>query len=198
MLTKAEKTSQFIIETVAPYFNKHGFTGTSMSDICKATGLTKGAIYGNFEDKEDLALNAFNYLINIAIGEITNEINRQESAIDKLIALTLFYRRYYDKVIVYGGCPLLNVGIDSLHHKQRLYVKVIDVITKLNLAIQEIIEQGQDEGTIKESVDARRTATKIFAQIQGSIFVAVMMSDKEQIASMMDHIDHTIASELMT
>jgi len=55
MPTKAERTSAFIIERVAPVFNKHGYIGTSMSDLTEATGLTKGALYGNFENKEALA-----------------------------------------------------------------------------------------------------------------------------------------------
>ena len=61
MTTKAERTTAFIIETVAPIFNKHGYIGTSMSDLTEATGLTKGALYGNFENKEALALAAFEY-----------------------------------------------------------------------------------------------------------------------------------------
>ena len=52
MATKAEQTSEFIIQKVAPIFNKHGYYGTSMSDLTQATGLTKGAIYGNFKNKE--------------------------------------------------------------------------------------------------------------------------------------------------
>jgi AcrR family transcriptional regulator len=198
MLTKAEKTSQFIIETSALYFNKHGFTGTSMSDLCNATGLTKGAIYGNFKNKEDLAVCAFNYLIRKAIGEINTALERQDSAIDKLIAFTLFYRDYYDRVIEYGGCPILNVGVDSLNHNQRLYKIVMDEVNKLTLFIEKILEQGKAEGSIKESIDARKVANKVYAQIQGSIFMAAMMDDKEQITSMLDHVDHTIASELMT
>ena len=45
MTTKAELTSQYIIETVAPIFNKNGYAATSMLDLTNATGLTKGAIY---------------------------------------------------------------------------------------------------------------------------------------------------------
>ena len=61
MTTKAERTTQYIIETVAPIFNKLGYVGTSMSDLTEATGLTKGALYGNFENKEALAMSAFEY-----------------------------------------------------------------------------------------------------------------------------------------
>ena len=48
MLTKAEQTTQFIIEKVAPLFNQKGYAATSMSDITRVTGLTKGAIYGDY------------------------------------------------------------------------------------------------------------------------------------------------------
>jgi AcrR family transcriptional regulator len=197
MLTKAEQTSHYILETVAPYLNMHGYTATSMGAICAATGLTKGAIYGNFKDKESLALAAFNYLIRRSVSEIKNEIDKQVSAIDKLIALTLFYRKYFDKVKIYGGCPLLNIGLDSLNHNERLYKRAIDVITDLIRMIQTTIEQGQTEGTIKAKLDAKNMANKLFAQIQGSIFMAQMLDEREQIWRMMDHIDHTIASELM-
>ena len=61
MTTKAQLTAQYIIETVAPIFNKNGYAATSLSDLTKATGLTKGAIYGNFKNKEELAIIAFKY-----------------------------------------------------------------------------------------------------------------------------------------
>ena len=43
-MTKADRTRSYIIEQVAPIFNKKGVHGTSLSDITNATGLTKGAI----------------------------------------------------------------------------------------------------------------------------------------------------------
>ncbi|HAE68223.1 MAG TPA: TetR/AcrR family transcriptional regulator, partial [Sphingobacterium sp.] len=54
-MSKAEQTRQYIIEKTAPIFNKKGYFATSLSDITTATGLTKGSIYGNFKDKDDLA-----------------------------------------------------------------------------------------------------------------------------------------------
>jgi len=60
-MSKAEKTKQFIIEKTAPVFNTKGYTSTSLSDITKSTGLTKGSIYGNFENKEEVALEAYRY-----------------------------------------------------------------------------------------------------------------------------------------
>lgn len=64
MSTKAERTKAFIIEKTSSVFNQKGVVGTSLSDITEATGLTKGAIYGNFADKEEVALAAFEYNVD--------------------------------------------------------------------------------------------------------------------------------------
>jgi AcrR family transcriptional regulator len=60
-MSKAEKTRQFIIEQTAELFNKKGYAGTSLSDITSATGLTKGSIYGNFENKDEVAKEVYLY-----------------------------------------------------------------------------------------------------------------------------------------
>ena len=59
--TKARQTRQFIIDKAAPVFNKKGVSGTSLSDLTRATGLTKGSIYGNFKDKDEVAVCVFQY-----------------------------------------------------------------------------------------------------------------------------------------
>lgn len=55
MLTKAEKTKQFILETVSPLYHEKGISGVSIDDVMEATKLTKGCIYGHFSGKEDLS-----------------------------------------------------------------------------------------------------------------------------------------------
>ena len=48
-MKKSDKTRQFIIDKAADLFNTQGYSGTSMADIMEVTGLSKGAIYGNFK-----------------------------------------------------------------------------------------------------------------------------------------------------
>ncbi len=59
LMSKSEQTRQFIIGKAATLFNIKGYDSTSLSDVQDATGLTKGAIYGHFTDKNELALAAF-------------------------------------------------------------------------------------------------------------------------------------------
>jgi AcrR family transcriptional regulator len=56
-LTREEKKAQTrerLIEAAARVFAEKGFAATSLDEVADAAGLTKGAVYSNFENKEGL------------------------------------------------------------------------------------------------------------------------------------------------
>ncbi|MFE2013250.1 TetR family transcriptional regulator [Streptomyces sp. NPDC059491] len=48
-------TYDLVLGAAAAEFALHGFAGTNLADITARTGLTKGALYGHFSSKADLA-----------------------------------------------------------------------------------------------------------------------------------------------
>lgn len=59
---EAQATRSHILDTAELVFERHGVSGTSLHEIAKAAGLTRGAIYWHFTDKADL----FNAMIERA------------------------------------------------------------------------------------------------------------------------------------
>src|SRR4051812_37318634 len=56
-LTREEKKAQTrerLLEAAARVFAEKGFAATSLDEVADAAGLTKGAVYSNFENKEHL------------------------------------------------------------------------------------------------------------------------------------------------
>ena len=51
---EAQATRSHIIDTAELVFEQRGVSGTSLHEIAKAAGVTRGAIYWHFEDKADL------------------------------------------------------------------------------------------------------------------------------------------------
>ncbi|WP_340616301.1 multidrug efflux transporter transcriptional repressor AcrR [Xenorhabdus entomophaga] len=51
---QAQQTRQQIIEAAIKIFSERGVSGTSLSDIAIAAGVTRGAIYWHFKNKTDL------------------------------------------------------------------------------------------------------------------------------------------------
>lgn len=195
-MDKASQTTQFIVEKVSPIFNKKGYTATSLSDITSATGLTKGAIYGNFLNKEELALAAFNYNVKRTVNKIADIWSKIESPLSKLYALTNFYREYYKNSNSLGGCPILNVGVDANNTNPELLERVKNVVLKLKNNISMVIEEGIIKREIKEGVNTKKYGGRIFSIIEGAAFTSVLLQDPSYLLDMMDHLDNMITNEL--
>lgn len=196
MTTKAEQTAEYIIHKVAPIFNKHGYSGTSMSDLTKATGFSKGAIYGNFKNKEELAFIAFKYNVDRVVNQIRAELEVIESPIQRLYGLTNFYRRYKAYTIEYGGCPIVNIGVDANHENPKLLKRVQDVISKLQYLITKMITNAIEAGEIKKSINPEKYGKFFFTLIEGAVFMAATMNDDSYLQEMMGRIDEIIEKEL--
>ncbi len=196
MLKKSEQTSQFIIETVAPVFNKKGYSGTSLADITKSTGLTKGAIYGNFKDKYELATKAFIFNINYITSKIEIEIKKETKPIQQLLAVSNFYRGYNQHTRHFGGCPLLNIGVDANHQNPKLLEKVKKAIQNIQNSIVLIIKHGIKINDIQDHVNPDQYARKIFMLIEGAAFLSNTTKDEIYLKDMADALDHLILNEL--
>lgn len=68
---KKALTRESLIEAAAKAFPRAGYHGTSVEQIAEEAGFSKGAVYSNFESKEDLFLAVFTQYIrkNLAITE---------------------------------------------------------------------------------------------------------------------------------
>ncbi|MEP5340384.1 MAG: TetR/AcrR family transcriptional regulator [Algibacter sp.] len=196
MKTKAALTSQHIIEVSAPIFNKNGYAATSLSDITKATGLTKGAIYGNFKNKEELAYASFKYMVKSLLSPLSKYIKQSDSPIQKLLLITDFYRNYYPFSKQLGGCPILNIGVDANNSNSELLQKVREVIQRIQDQLCSIIENGIEAGEISTKINAMQYAKRIDTMIQGAIFMTYTMNDEFYMTDTMNLIDEIIHNEL--
>jgi len=196
MKTKAELTSEYILEIAAPIFNKNGYAATSMRDITEATALTKGAIYGNFKNKEELAIAAFRFTVKKLMKDIAKHLNLSDSPIQKLFLISDFYRNYYPYSKKNGGCAVLNIGVDANNQNTLLLKKVKQVIEKIQDQVATIIEDGIEAGEISTNINAMQYAKRLDTMIQGAIFMAYTMDDELYIKDTMNQVDQMIHNEL--
>ena len=53
---KGQKKRDFILEKAKELFIQQGYSGTSMEDLVRYSGVSKGSIYYHFESKDELFL----------------------------------------------------------------------------------------------------------------------------------------------
>ena len=196
MPTKAERTSQYIIKTVAPLFNQKGYTATSLSDITSAVGLTKGAIYGNFKNKEELALLAFEYNQGLLISAIKSAIANHNNPKNQLFAFTEFYAHYHDFIAPIGGCPILNVGVDSNKTNPELLDAVRSTIDEIRAIITAILEAGEQSKAFHIPIKSSQFAKQLFTMIMGAVSMATITQDVKFLKNTVAYINVLIEKEI--
>ncbi|PSL44214.1 TetR family transcriptional regulator [Chitinophaga niastensis] len=172
MMNKADKTKQFIVEMTAPIFNEKGYTGTSLNDMTNITGLTKGSIYGNFANKDEVALAAFDYNLNKIYAIIRQEIEKEATCKGKLLGYVRVYDHFLKSSFPTGGCPILNTAIEADDTHPLLKQKACDGLNTWKNSIVNIIKKGIANKEFKPGVNPEQTALTMIAMIEGAIMIA--------------------------
>lgn len=149
-------------------FGHHGFAGTSIDQVAKAAGVTKGAIYYHFRDKEDLLAAA----VADRVTAFENSVQRTVEEVSADLAL----RR-----IAEICCRNTRAG-DHTRFTIKLMVEAIDSMPQVSEQLRgmmrrfrgylrNIIRRGQSSGLLRADVDAavlaaNFTSTVIGAQVQ--------------------------------
>lgn len=196
-LSKAERTRRFIIETTAGIFNMKGYAGTSMADLTEATGLTKGSIYGNFENKEEVALAVFDYNYEKVQHGIQQHMAKASTYYDKLMVYARVYNQFSRVSFPQGGCPILNTAVEADDTHSQLKSKAAEAIQKWKKSIQDLVQAGIEAGEFKPGTDALQLAVSMIALIEGGIMIAKVTDSHNNLNRILKTVEMLISQILV-
>lgn len=132
-----------VILSAASAFRRRGYHNTSMTDIGKALGLTKAALYYYVRNKEEILfeshLMAYDSMDNILkVAQVDNH-----SALDYLE--TIF--RQFVNLLTQSGVSLLT-DVDSLSGEWQ--TQILARRNKIEKRVIRIVKQGQIDGSIRD------------------------------------------------
>lgn len=195
-MTKAEKTRQFIIEKSAPIFNTKGVSGTVMTDIMEATKLAKGSLYAHFENKEDLSYAAVDYNMQILRTVTAKIIKKHKTARGKIIG---FLNLFSDPLNhpVFGGCPMLNFGMEADDTSPIIVGKVGKMIKEVQQELKDIVDTGIAQGEFKADWDSKKFSIKVFALMEGGNLISRTTGNNIQMKIIVQIIKDEIAGNTL-
>ncbi|WP_312900132.1 TetR/AcrR family transcriptional regulator [Chryseobacterium taichungense] len=169
---KSENTKQLIIEKTATVFNVKGYAGTSINDVMSATGLSKGCIYGNFENKDEIALNVFDYNFARVTEHMKERILATEDAIERLLVYPQTYKNYFRYPYLQAGCPILNTATEADDTHPLLKASAQKALDLWKTSIENQIKRGIDRNEIKADTDPTEIAVIMISMIEGAFMQA--------------------------
>jgi TetR/AcrR family transcriptional repressor of nem operon len=193
-LTKGEQTREMILQRSAQVFNRKGYFGTSLSDIMQATGLEKGGIYNYFHSKEDLALQAFDYVLDRMREEFATAIKGKFKAIDRLQAIMDVFRKIPNGFPIEGGCPVLNTTVEADYAHPKLRQRARQAMQEWHDFIHRIVERGIERGELRTTTDPDAIASLLIASLEGAVALSILYDDPLPMNRVVDHLNHYLAS----
>ena len=195
-MRNAISTKELIIKESANLFNTQGYKATSISDITKATGLTKGAIYRHFENKSDLEQQALRSLAKLMFTELGSKIKAASTFKDKMEATFSFFEDYMHTPQYEGGCPLLNAATEVDDTNVVLRQQTFNMLAQLKASVQKLIENGIKNNQVKPETDAAFYATIFIATLEGGIMMSRLERKPDAILKTVDHLRTVVISIL--
>jgi len=193
-MRNATATKQKILIESANLFNTQGYKATSISDITKATGLTKGAIYRHFESKQDLEQQALRNLSRLLFSNLGSSIKEAKTFKTKFDAIFEFFENYMESPYYEGGCPLMNVAVEVDDSNSVLRQQAFNMLAQLRASIKVLFQNGIKNKQVNPDIDIEFYATIVISSLEGGIMMSKLERNKNAITHCVKHLEIVIQS----
>jgi AcrR family transcriptional regulator len=162
--------------------HRSGFQGTDLDTILRAAGVTKGALYHHFENKDALGY----ALVDEFLMELTREkwLRPLQEAADPLEALGRIVRTTsLAPRDVENGCPVNNLALEMAPLDEGFRRRVSRVFEEWTNGVAAALRSGQRRDLVRAGLDPREAATFFIAAYEGFISLAKAAQDPDVLAS---------------
>jgi AcrR family transcriptional regulator len=167
--TQAERRARSrgaLLEAAARGISRFGYGNLVLEEVAREAGYTRGALYHQFRDKEELALAVVEWVDETWQHEVGEAVERQPEPVAALIALarghTLFCRRDIARVMM-----ALRVEFSDRDHP--VGREVHRIATTLVERCAALIDAGRADGSIPAGPPAKVTASAFLGAVEGAV-----------------------------
>lgn len=172
-------TREKIIEAAFKLFLKRGYTGVSMNDLVKSSGLSKGAFYHYFASKEELFCEAVTSSFFAAMGDISFESSATATLEGNLIALIRFKADIFKKMQKRTGIKSLDSGyftliFDGVNRSSAFRDALKLAGSSEETMLKKVFKQAKQNGELETSLKAGELALVYSSMLDGMELHAVV------------------------
>lgn len=154
---RSSRTRRGIQKAAVECFHRQGYSGTTVDDIVKKAGVTKGAFYHHFKSKDEVLARVQEDLLNALLDSFDQIANSDDRASDKLTALIAALARTV--LTNQAAVTVWSREHDNLKPIHRTALLVLR--NQLDSIIADTIAAGVESGEFNEIGNTRLIASGI-------------------------------------
>lgn len=159
-----DNTKEFITDEAFKLFLNHSYEAVSISDISKAIGFTKGALYHHFKNKEELFKSVVDkYLF---IPEVVTDV--ESISLMEYIQLTMtqaekIIRSIFSDALIFTPINYMSLFADAFRHYPGYAESKGQFINNEIEKTKFVLENAIKSGEIRDDLNSSLIATNFFS-----------------------------------
>ena len=155
-----------LLESAARGLSRHGYGNLVLEQVAREAGYTRGALYHQFRDKEELALAVIEWVNENWIREVGDPAREERSPVEELLALArghaVFCRRDIARVI-------MALRVEFAGQEDRV-ARTIERVAGTGVErVARLIRAGRRDGSIPPGPPARTVALACMGALEGAV-----------------------------
>jgi TetR/AcrR family transcriptional repressor of nem operon len=170
-----------VLKTGLGLFCNKGYNSLGIDEICKVTGMTKGAFYNAFKSKEQFLIEAILLYAKNNVVRIKTQLktNTKESAYERLLQFYITMLEVQPKVN-FMGCFINNIMSELGSKNEKVGLASTTAFDEFIDAIEPTVKEAQQNNEINSEWDTRQITELIHSTFYGSLTRAKSSKDYQQ------------------
>ena len=177
-----ERTRASLLRAAFQEMYRSGYRSADLDAILAAAGVTKGALYYHFDDKEALGYAVVDEVIASSVQQKwVQPLRNAKKPIDALVRIV--QSESLKREDVQRGCPLLNLSQEMSGLDEGFRRRTAKLFKDWHDAIAEALREGQKRRVVRSDIDANETATFLIAAYEGYVVLTKNSQDARMMQS---------------
>jgi AcrR family transcriptional regulator len=167
--TQAERSARSrsaLLESAARGLSRYGYGNLVLEQVAREAGYTRGALYHQFEDKEDLALAVIEWVDETWWREVGAPAEQESDPVAALIALARGHAVYCRRDVARVMMALRLEFSGQDHPVGREIERASRILVKRGARL---IDAGRRDGSIPPGPPARTVARAFWGALEGAV-----------------------------
>jgi TetR/AcrR family transcriptional regulator, transcriptional repressor for nem operon len=177
-----ESTRGLLLQAAFQEMYRSGFRSADLDAILNAAGVTKGALYYHFDNKEALGHAVVDEVMASDLHQKwVQPLRNAKNPIDVLVRIV--QSESLKREDVQRGCPLLNLSQELSGIDEGFRRRTAKLFKDWHDAIAGALREGQKHGVVRNDIDANETATFLIAAYEGYVVLTKNSQDPRTMQS---------------
>ncbi len=153
-------TRETLLATAVEHFLDRGYAAASLDQIAEDAGYSKGAVYSNFKNKDELCAEVLGRIRLTKVGEITSQLGAN-STLDDAVAE---FARWAERTIGDKRWTLLEVEFSvRSRHSEEIREKIATGADQVRGLIAGVVQHLAESNGVTPTLDPNAAALRILS-----------------------------------